>query len=128
MYNLVSSSRDLDVAGTGRNSLEDLCKCFLGLNDLQYRLFTIILEYPGKTCKELSELAGQTRTPVQRAVKKLHDMEMVTRDQVSRGDPPGFYFTYSPLEPEELREHLLHLVNLARDEMVRIIDDRFPQG
>ncbi|MHA1998216.1 MAG: helix-turn-helix domain-containing protein [Promethearchaeota archaeon] len=108
------------------NSLEDLCKCFLGLNALESKLFSIVLHEPGLTCKELSSRVNQTRTPVQRALKGLFEKGWLNRRNVSIEDNNTLLFRYYPLDPTLLKKHLLELVDQARNEMLRIINTSFP--
>jgi len=92
--------------------LNEVIRCGLGISRAEYRIFKVFLSKKGNYFKteEISKILNLDISTVQRAVKKLHDLEVLQRNQnnLSGG---GYVFMYEIRDKKEIREKILSTIN-----------------
>ncbi len=122
MYKFLTSS----LLGNAFN-IGDLFKCLLGLSDREIEIFNYMLEHRGECCDRVAEELQISRSTVQRAMKRLYEMRLVTRDQdFPQGQTRGYTYKYSLVPPDSLRAYLLALVEDAAIRMRALIKNGLP--
>ncbi len=83
----------------------DLLCCAFGLKGHEIDAYFTLLSGP-KTVEKITSSVGSDRSTVQRALKKLLQLELVRRERrdIARG---GYYYEYSAISSEEIRNQLL---------------------
>jgi predicted transcriptional regulator len=99
----------IDFACTEFN-LRDIIKCSLGLTKADLAVFEHLLKHPSSHSTE--DLAKQLKvdlSTVQRAVKKLHDKNLVLRKQKNLSGG-GYVFAYQTNDKRVVRKIILDTV------------------
>lgn len=92
-------------------SLDEIIKCSLGLSKADSKVMHFLLkERDWITAKDLAKKLSLNLTTVQRAVKKLHEKEVLTRSQENLKDG-GYIFHYRIKNKKELRALIMQLVH-----------------
>ena len=76
-------------------NIDEVIKCGLGLTRSEFRMLDYLVGHFGHAyeSQELAKELGLDKTTVQRALKKLHEKEVVTRKQRNL-DGGGYVFFY----------------------------------
>jgi len=94
-----------------RFSLDEIIKCSLSLSKADCKIMhSLLKEQDWITTKDLAKKLNLNITTVQRAVKKLHGKNVLTRSQENLKDG-GYIFFYKIKNKKELRELIMQLVN-----------------
>ena len=83
----------------------DLLCCAFGLKTYEIDTYIMLLAGP-KTVEDITVKIDADRSTIQRALKKLKDLELVTRErkQLDRG---GYYYVYHAVSATNVRNQIL---------------------
>ncbi len=91
-------------------STKDVFKCVLGLRDAEVDTYFKLLELGEATVQEIAEELKLDRTTVQKALRSLIYMGLVTRRKETR-PRGGFHYVYEPVPFEEAKEIVLRALD-----------------
>ncbi len=80
-------------------------KCLLNIGENEIKIYRILLEREMRV-GELVDIVGKDRSTIQRCLKKLMECGMVKREKRIIEDGGGYYYVYSSVSPNELKEWL----------------------
>ncbi len=88
----------------------DLLCCAFGLKNHEIDAYFSLLPGP-RSVEEITSIVGADRSTVQRALKKLLDLNLVIRKrkEIDRG---GYYFEYSAISDVAIRDQILEQLDL----------------
>ncbi|RNJ26215.1 helix-turn-helix domain-containing protein [Halosegnis longus] len=90
---------------------ESLLDCFHGLNDLDRRVFRLLVESADPlTVDELAEEIDRERTTAYRSLQRLLDAGIVKKDRESF-ESGSYYDVFSPVAPDEIADDMQRLLN-----------------
>lgn len=92
--------------------LDEIVKCALGLSKADYRILRFMIhecEQPF-TSEMLAKRLGLNLSTVQRALKKLHEKDVIFRTQQNM-EGGGYVFVYQPKDPKALRKKVVEIVH-----------------
>ncbi len=90
---------------------ESLLDCFHGLNDLDRRVFRLLVEADEPlTVDELAEAIDRERTTAYRSLQRLQQAGIVEKDQRSF-ESGSYYHVFSPAAPDEIADEMQRLLN-----------------
>ena len=101
---------------------EQVVQCLYGLNDLEFQLYCSLLCLEKSDVTNLIEHTGrEDRVIINRALQKLMNEGLCTRDKLSQKGTRGYKFVYSPKSIPELKDELLNKVeNWYQEALVQI--------
>ena len=96
-------------------SVEQILKCSFGLNKTELYILKSLLETKEeKTIKEIREIVKKDRTTVQRAIKHLHEKDLIARRQINL-EKGGYVLIYSARSKKELKEKVFSIVESFKE-------------
>ncbi|MFW6230405.1 MAG: helix-turn-helix domain-containing protein [Nanoarchaeota archaeon] len=95
-----------------RFKLDEVIKCGLSLTKAEYKVFEEFVQehLEEVTTDELVEKTGLDITTIQRAVKKLHENNILLRKQINL-EGGGYTYIYSVKPKKELRKTILNIIH-----------------
>lgn len=92
-------------------NLNEVIKCGLGITKSEFKLLEYLMGNFGKSfdSQELADTLNLDKTTIQRALKKLHEKEVVIRKQKNL-EGGGYTFFYEIRKKSELREIIINIV------------------
>ncbi|MFW5990817.1 MAG: replication/maintenance protein RepL [Candidatus Nanoarchaeia archaeon] len=93
-------------------NIEEIIKCALGLTKAECLVFRLFFDNPADsfTTQRIAEQVGLNLTTVQKAVKKLHDSNIIIRYQHNL-ENGGYVFTYEACPKKQIRKILKNIIN-----------------
>ena len=101
---------------------DELLSCLFGLNTLENELyFTLVMEKE-MAIKELAKIAGKEKSVVYRALQKLMNYHLCTKEKrvIPRG---GYYFVYKANDPEKVKEYIFSRMAQMESHLQRVLQD-----
>ncbi|RME53421.1 MarR family transcriptional regulator [Candidatus Woesearchaeota archaeon] len=94
-----------------RFSLDEVIKCSLGLTKAEFAILKHFIKQSQErfSTKELAEALAIDQSTVQRAVKKLHEKNVLDRYQINL-DGGGYLFTYQLKGKAHLRRIIKNII------------------
>ncbi len=91
--------------------LNEIIKCSLGLSKADLRVFSLIIENPEKeyTAEEIAKQLNMNLSTAQRAVKKLHEKEILIRYQKNL-KPGGYVFYYKSRPKKAISKKIMQII------------------
>lgn len=90
---------------------ESLLDCFHGLNDLDRRVFRLLVQSDDPlTVDELAEEIDRERTTAYRSLQRLLDAGIVEKNRESF-ESGSYYDVFSPVAPDEIADDMQRLLN-----------------
>ncbi|MCD6448765.1 MAG: ArsR family transcriptional regulator [Thermoplasmata archaeon] len=80
-------------------------KCLFNIGENEIKIYKILLEREMRV-GEIVEIVRKDRSTIQRCLKKLMECGMVKREKKIIEDGGGYYYVYSGISPNELKEWL----------------------
>lgn len=99
----------------------DVFRCLFNIGDGEIEIYRMLLK-EGKKVDEIGEIMGKDRSTVQRCLKKLIDCGMVKREKRVIKNGGGYYYIYSGINPEKLKQMLNECVDEWQEEMKKAIE------
>ena len=95
-----------------RFNLDEIFKCGLGLTKADSKVMNFLVKnsIESFTTEEISEQLGLNLTTIQRAVKKLHEKEIIERKQENLSGG-GYKFRYEIRSKKEIRTVMMNIVH-----------------
>jgi predicted transcriptional regulator len=103
--------------------LEDIIKCGLGLTKAEHKIFMYFLEHKGKelTTLKISKKLNLNLTTIQKAVKKLHEKEILIRHQKNL-ENGGYVYSYEISSKQKIRDVLKKIIKNWSEKVETEID------
>lgn len=103
--------------------INEVIKCGLGLTRSEFKLMDYLVKNFGKTydSNDLAKEMSLDKTTVQRALKKLHEKNVVKRMQKNL-DGGGYVFYYEIKPKPELRKIIVDIVNNWNKNVEKALD------
>ncbi|MFT4921372.1 MAG: putative transcriptional regulator [Haloarculaceae archaeon] len=90
---------------------ESLLDCFHGLNDLDRRVFRLLVKADEPlTVDELADAIDRERTTAYRSLQRLQEAGIVEADKRSF-ESGSYYHVFSPADPHEVADEMQRLLN-----------------
>jgi predicted transcriptional regulator len=100
---------------------ESLLDCFHGLNELDRRVFGLLVAADGPlTVDELAAEVDRERTTAYRSLRRLTEAGVVEKEQRSF-ESGSYYHVFSPADPDEVADAMQRLLNDWYAEMGQLI-------
>jgi predicted transcriptional regulator len=100
---------------------ESLLDCFHGLNELDRRVFRLLVAHEGPlTVDELAAEIDRERTTAYRSLRRLTEAGVVEKEQRSFKEG-SYYHVFAPADPDEVADAMQRLLNDWYAEMGQLI-------
>ncbi len=107
---------------------EGLLECFHGLKPLDRACFQALVEHDEPlTIDEIGEAVDRERSTVYRAVQRLLQRDIVTKQQVNY-EQGGYCHVYHPADPTDIARTMHRLLNdwyAKMDELIREFEETY---
>lgn len=91
---------------------EQIIQCIYGLNYLEFQLFCSLLTYGDNDVQELMKLVDrEDRTKVNRGLKKLVEVNLITREKSTEKQKQGYRYIYSARKLVDIQDELKHRID-----------------
>jgi predicted transcriptional regulator len=112
---------------SGAATCEDVMQCFFNLNELEIRLYTLIVNHGPQNLDAMAKKVKKDKTTVYRAAQKLVSCGLCFKGTktLRRG---GYYHIYAAVKPELVKRKLEDCMDRMNASMMRAIeefDERF---
>ncbi|MFX1306603.1 MAG: helix-turn-helix domain-containing protein [Promethearchaeota archaeon] len=115
-------------------SSQELFKCILGLNEIESKIFCVLLKNQDLTTSQLTEKIEMDRSSIQKAVKSLLRLKLIKRKSISMKDynkthktendkKQGYLYIYNAKNIDSIKREFKKLLDKWYNSMLNYIDN-----
>ncbi|MFX1326775.1 MAG: helix-turn-helix domain-containing protein [Promethearchaeota archaeon] len=115
-------------------SSQELFKCILGLNEIEAKIFCVLLKNQDLTTSQLTEKIEMDRSSIQKAVKNLLRLRLIKRSSMSmkdytkiknidNGKKQGYLYIYNAKNIDSIKKEFKKLLDKWYNSMLNYIDN-----